>query len=143
MLEAVHTRGTGNEDRDLLKFEGVGKLGEQSDGIDPLIEDVTLRIGALSLKIDGGLFVARVRQDEQNGGSSQELGKHHRAYSFRGILDGLPVTAELGVGANNNFVFRLSAWNANAGDVANPIDVTLSIGGDVGSSSIRTSIGKH
>jgi hypothetical protein len=139
-LEIARAHSITKDGRDLLEFEGFGRLGQNSNGVDPANEDVIFRVGPLSLRIPQGSFVARGRDDEPEERWNREGAEHLKLYSFRGIIEGLPVEAEINIGPMDNFVFRLSARHANVGPVVNPIDVGLSIGGDVGNASIRAEV---
>jgi hypothetical protein len=101
------------------------------------------RVGSLTLKIPGGSFVEQVEHDEaqQRRDGGRKDASH--LYSFRGVVDGMPVRAEIEIGPRGKFAFRLRARDANLGLMVNPIAVGFSIGGDFDESSVRAEFDRH
>jgi len=142
-IQRAHSIG---HDGDRLEFDGEGTLGPSSDGVEPAAEDVTFRVGSLTLKIPGGSFVRQVEHDEHDGAHERRDGgrKHaSRLFSFRGVVDSMPVRAEIEIDHRGEFAFRLRARDANLGLMINPTPVGFSIGGDVGESSVHAEFDRH
>ena len=101
------------------------------------------RVGSLTLKIPGGSFVEQVEHDEadepRDGGRKDAV----QLYSFQGVVDGTPVSAEIEIGDRGKFAFRLRARDANLGLIVNPVQVGFAIGGDFGESSGRAKFDRH
>jgi hypothetical protein len=136
-MEIQRTHRISADGGDRLEFEGEGTLGRSSNGVDPAAEDVMFRVGSLTLRIPGGSFVEDVEHDEAHERRDGDRKDASQLFSFRGVMDGMPVRAEIEIGRTGKFAFRLRARNANVGLVVNPLDVGFSIGGDFGESSVR------
>jgi predicted dienelactone hydrolase len=132
-----------SHDGDRLEFDGEGTLGPSSVGVDPAAEDVVFRVGSLTLKIPGGSFVEGAEHDE--GHERRDAGRKDavQLYSFQGVVDGMPVSAEIEIGHSGKFAFRLRARDANLGLIVNPVQVGFTIGGDFGDSSVRAEFDRH
>jgi predicted dienelactone hydrolase len=136
-VEIQRPHRIGDDGGDRLEFDGEGTLGQGSDGVDPAADDVMFRVGSLTLKIPGGSFVEQVEHDEIDERREDGRKDASQSYSFRGVVDGIPVRAEIAIGDRGKFAFRLRALNANVGLIVNPVQVGFSIGGDFGESSAR------
>ncbi len=133
-IQRAHSIG---HDGDRLEFDGEGTLGPSSDGVEPAAEDVVFRVGSLTLKIPGGSFVEQVEHDETHERRDGGRKDASHVYSFRGVVDGMSVRAEIEIGHRGQYAFRLKTRDANLGLVVNPVQVGFSIGGDFGESSVR------
>jgi hypothetical protein len=101
-------------------------LDGNSDGIDPLAEDVTIGLDGFSLTIDAGSFHRRGR----------------RNYKFNGVIDGVRISADLKAPhsrgkwkkghAHRAWTFKFKGKNADLSSVEKPVDTLLKIGDDIG-----------
>jgi YVTN family beta-propeller protein len=122
-------------------FQGRFGVGADSDGIEPLTEDVTIELDAFSLTIPAGSF--------------RERG--HGNYRFTGLIDGVRVDARLqaprGGGGDDDddededggwrhrlWSFAFKGKYANLSALDNPIDAALHIGNDGGVATVRAKI---
>jgi hypothetical protein len=112
------------EDKDLLRVRGTMDLAEDSDGIDPLSEAVTLSAGIHSVQVPAGSFRWWSKEDaygyagDYNGGRVwillRELSAYEDLWEFRAGFKGID----------------------NSG-MSNPMAVTLSIGDDRGQTEVK------
>jgi hypothetical protein len=125
-----------SHDGDRVEFDGEGTLGPSSDGVEPAADDVVFRVGSLTMTIPRGSFVEQVESEahERRHDGRKDAA---RFYSFRGVVDAMPVRAEIEIGHKGKFAFRVTARGANLGLIVNPVQVGFSIGGDLGESSVR------
>ncbi|MFN7919423.1 MAG: NHL repeat-containing protein [Bryobacteraceae bacterium] len=96
-------------------------LGAASDGIRPLVEDVTVRLGSLEVVIPAGSF----RQDSKG------------RFKFEGIIGGVTVSAMITPLGGRQFEFRTEGSNARLTGGVNPVTVGLVIGDDGGSAEVK------
>ncbi|MFO1325198.1 MAG: hypothetical protein U1F15_14200 [Burkholderiales bacterium] len=101
-------------------------LGQDSDGIDPLTEPVTLRIANFAVTIPAGSF------RKVFGG----------VLAFAGEIDGASVQLLIAPLGNRHFGFQAAASGIDPGASANPVAVKLAIGNDRGSTSVTATIRK-
>ena len=103
--------------------DGFFILGADSNGIDPLTEDVTLEIGSFSVTIPAGSF----EEDDDE-------------FEFEGVIDGveLEVTIEGHRGAT--FSVEASGEGADLAGTVNPVTVVLTIGDDRGEVVVEAEI---
>lgn len=112
-------------------FRGAFGLGDASDGIDPLVEDVTIQLDSFSLTIPAGSF--------------RRKGKHN--YKFNGVIDGVRINAELKAprgekgdddddgrksDRHRTWSFKFKGKGADLSGVENPVDTLVQIGDDSG-----------
>jgi hypothetical protein len=95
-------------------------LGATSNGIYPLLETVTIQINNFTLAIPPGSFT------ESSPGN----------FAFSGVVNGLKVNATLVQTGPNSYTFHGTA-NPNLVKTKNPATVTLMIGNDAGTASVR------
>jgi hypothetical protein len=95
-------------------------LGATSNGIHPLVETVTIQINNFTLAIPPGSFT-------QTAPGS---------FAFSGVVAGLNVKASLVQTGPNSYTFNGTA-NPNLVKTKNPATVTLMIGNDAGTASVR------
>jgi hypothetical protein len=106
---------------DRLALRSTFSLGEESDGIHPLTEDVRIQVGSFSTVIPAGSF-----QSRPNG-----------AFVFEGVIDGVTLKANLTPPRGNGqrsktFGFDLDGRGADLAGTVLPIGVSLTIGDDHG-----------
>jgi hypothetical protein len=99
-----------------FEAEAAFTLGADSDGINPLTEVVTLKVGIFSTTIPAGSFT-RGRAGE---------------YRFEGVIGGVKLVVVTHRLADGVFVFKAVAEGANLTGTVNPVTVELSIGNDGG-----------
>jgi YVTN family beta-propeller protein len=151
---------------DSFELRGHGVLGHASHGLAPHAEDVTLGLGSLSLTVPAGSFVKKPDTDEDRGQTDRDRNnaerhrdrldhddrdadghgdRHDRddritTYSFKGVIAGVSLSAEIEVGPKRSFSFRFEGRNANLSLVVNPVTVALAIGEDVGHVVVKADI---
>jgi YVTN family beta-propeller protein len=144
--------------RDSFEVDARGVLGPASNGISPATEAVTLTLDSFSITIPAGSFV---KDRSRNWDGDEDWRDHDRdgddwgddrdwrngrddhdwrhddddrvaTYSFRGVINGVWVDAQIQVGPGRAFTFHIEGRNANLGLVTNPVAVGLTIGDDSG-----------
>jgi hypothetical protein len=112
--------GPDAEDDTFTLSQATFLLGDSSDGIDPLTEAVTLRLGTVSFTISPGAF------------HSTAAG----AFAFAGVIDG--VTLQVTLTPLTRATFEVVAHGAGATltGIAVPVPVGLTIGDDSGSTTL-------
>ena len=132
---------------DSFEIEGRGVLNAASNGIAPNVENVTVKLGPLSLTIPAGSFVKKADKDDDHGKNDDEHGKMDRddritTYNFKGVIAGVLLSAEIEQGPNHTFRFQFEGHQASFGLVSNPVTVGLAIGDDVGQVVVKADIDK-
>jgi DNA-binding beta-propeller fold protein YncE len=102
-------------------------LGASSNGINPVTENVTLRIGTFSVTIPPGSF------------------KHipERRFAFEGVINGASLEVEIVHLGNKIFIFKAEGKGVDLTDLTNPVTVVLTIGDDTGSTAVRAEFEKR
>ncbi len=103
------------QEDDEFEVEGTFTLGAASDGINPLTEDVTVKIGAYEITIPMGSF------------SLDDDGE----FEFEGIIDGVKVEMEIEL-EDDAFEFEIEVEAEGLPELQEPLEVTLIIGDDEG-----------
>ena len=106
------------DERNEHEFEvkGTFTLGTGSDGIHPDTEDVTLRVGAFSVKIAAG----SLRRDKKG------------RFKYEGVIDGVALEAVIRQRGPSTFEFKVEGKGAGLTRTTNSVEVTLTIGNDGG-----------
>jgi len=99
-------------------------LGQGTNGIDPLKDLVTLNIGNITTKIPAGSF-RKV---------------HKLPYTFVGVIDNILIKALINPLGGNQFLVQVAEYGANLSSIMNPVNVTLTIGDDTGTTSFKAII---
>jgi 6-phosphogluconolactonase (cycloisomerase 2 family) len=94
-------------------------LGKNSNGINPVTENVTLKIGSFSVTIPAGSFTKN-----PNG-----------RFAFQGAINGVSLQVQIVPLGNNSFTFKAEGAGANLTGLTNPVTVVLTIGNDSGSTT--------
>jgi 6-phosphogluconolactonase len=94
-------------------------LGKNSNGINPVTENVTLKIGSFSVAIPAGSFIKI-----PNG-----------RFAFQGGINGVSLQVQVVPLGNNIFTFKAEGAGANLTGLTNPVTVVLTIGNDSGSTT--------
>jgi len=103
-----------------FEVKGNFTLGEGSNGINPLTEDVKLQVGTFSTTIPAGSF----HQD------------HRGRFKFEGVINGVSLEVQIVPLGGNDFQFKAEAQGADMMDIVNPVSVELTIGDDGGSATV-------
>jgi hypothetical protein len=110
-----------NRKRGTFEVKAVFALGEGSDGIDPMAEDVTLTIGAAEMRIPAGSFGATKKSD----------------LKFGGVVDGVAIEARLRLLDDGFYEFKAEGAGLDVGSVEAPVVVGLRVGNDFGSATVK------
>lgn len=96
-------------------------LGANSNGINPITENVTLQIGTFSVTIPAGSF-----RQNPNG-----------RFAFQGLINGVSLQAQIVPLGNNIFTFKAEGTGLNFTGLSNPVTVVLTVGIDSGSTAVN------
>ena len=121
--EAELELGPGADD-DEFEVEGGFTLGASSDGIDPVTEEVKLRVGTLSLTIPVGSF-------EQNA---------RGRYKFKGAVGAVRLDVKIKPKKDGTFKFQVKGTGADLTGSENPVEVGLAVGDDAGTTTVTAEI---
>ena len=110
-----------------FEVEGTFTLGAASNGIDPLTEDVTVTIGAYEITIPEGSF------------SLDDDGE----FEFEGTIGGVKVEMEIELEDDGTFEFEIEVEGADLPELAEPLEVTLVIGDDKGTTTANAEHEDH
>lgn len=114
--------GPGRRD-DEFEVEGGFALGPLSGGIDPLAEEVTLKVGTFTTMIPAGSF------EFTNSGPLGE-------FEFEGVIDGVTLEVEIRPLSDGSFEFEASGEDAELSGTENPVTLGLLIGDDYGITAV-------
>jgi hypothetical protein len=105
---------------DAFAVEAIFRLGPGSNGIDPLAEDVTIKVGAVSWTIVAGSF------------------RHHGigGFIFNGQIGSARLAALIKPLRDGRFGFVASAKGAALGEIENPVAIGIVIGDDAGTTEV-------
>ena len=95
-------------------------LGMNSNGINPVTENVTLRLGTFSVTIPAGSF-----RQNPNG-----------RFAFQGSINGVSLQVQIVPLGNNMFTFKAEGARADLSGLTNPDTVGLTISVNTGSTSV-------
>jgi hypothetical protein len=101
---------------DEFEIKSTFTLGSSSNGINPLAEKVTLRIGSFGTVIPDGSFI----QDKKG------------RYKFEGVIDGVRLEIVITSLRGNQFEFKAEGKGADLTGTVNPVTVQITIGDDAG-----------
>jgi len=104
---------------DEFEVKGEIVLGEDSDGIDPVNEEVLVIVGTASVIIPAGSF-------EENAGK----------YEFDGVVSDAEVAMEIEWLFANAFTFKVEVEGVDLTGTTNPMDIDLTIGDDTGRAGV-------
>jgi hypothetical protein len=105
----------------LFNLSGSFTLGATSNGINPLLETVTVSINTFTVAIPPGSFTSS--------------GPGH--FSFSGVIGGVHITMSIVQTGANTFTFNVSGNPNLSRTRPDPATVTLTIGNDTGTTSVR------
>lgn len=109
----------GDAEKDWVRLHGSFELSDDTDGIDPVTEDVAVRVGEYALTIPAGSFVIH-----PHGSSYRNV--------FRGTVDGAKVVARISEDLLDTYQFDMSIRNIDLAGTANPVTIGLAVGNDSG-----------
>ena len=109
---------------DAFQLQSSFTLETASNGINPAAEPVTLQIGAFATTIPPGSFT----------------GKGFGPFYFAGVINRVPLHAVIAHTGAKRCAFDAPAQNANLTGTVNPVPVTLTIGDDSGTTSVKADI---
>lgn len=100
-------------------------IGKGSDGISPVTEEVTLKIGTFTTTIPAGSF----KKDNKD---------HQESFTFKGVISGVNIDAIIKSQSKNPlYTFDIDAQDTGLKRIQNPVTVELDIGNDSGITSIN------
>jgi len=105
---------------DRFKFRGELTLDALSNGIDPLNEKVMVTVGTSAITIPAGSFTE----------------EGYEKFRFKGIINDAVVKMEIKQKAGDTFKFKVEAKWVDLTGTANPVDIGVAIGDDVGTATI-------
>ena len=110
-----------NEDVQVFELQSNFTLGSASHGIHPEADSVKLEIGTFTATIPAGSFD----------------GKGFSPLEFRGAIDGVNLDVEIVPTGAKRYDLKATARDANLIGTTNPVQVTLIIGDDSGTVSVK------
>jgi hypothetical protein len=102
-------------------------LGKNSNGINPVTENVTLQIGTFSVTIPAGSF-----KQKPNG-----------RFDFKGVINEMKLKVQIVPLGNNIFTFDADGKDVDLTGLTNPVTVVLTIGIDSGSTTVTAEFEKR
>ena len=105
---------------DRFKVRGEGTLAAISNGIDPLNERVIVTVGTSVITIPAGSFTE----------------KGYGKFRFKGTINDAVVRMEIKQKADDKIKFKVEAKWVDLTGTANPIDIGLAIGDDLGKATV-------
>ena len=110
-----------------------------SNGIKPLTEPVTLQIGTFSITMPPGSFKKHEHEDDED-----ELKHEHQHedgfFTFHGVIDGVRLKALINRTGTLRYAFQAKAKGTDLTATKNPVQVTLTVGDDSGTASVKADI---
>jgi YVTN family beta-propeller protein len=117
-----------NPREDRFELRSRFTLSSTAPGIHPVVEPVTLQIGTFSITIPPGSFK---KHEGENEGES---------FTFHGVIDGVRLEALIRQTGTLRYAFNAKARDANLAGTKNPVQVSLTIGGNSGMTSVTADI---
>jgi len=118
-----------NEARNAFRLEGKFRLAEDSNGIDPLTQDVALQVGTFSTVIPPGSFRFKREPDADAEGNEEE----RERYIFEGTISGVALEFQIDSVRDDKFNFKVRARDASLTGTVDPVTVRLVVGMSGGS----------
>jgi hypothetical protein len=116
--------------KDSFELESHFTLSSTAPGIHPHREPVTLQIGTFTITIPPGSFK---KHDGEGAGDDV-------FFTFRGVIDGVRIEALIKRTGTLRYAFFAKARHADLTGTKNPVLVSLTIGGDCGTTSVKADI---
>jgi hypothetical protein len=101
-----------------IRMHSIFRLAANSDGINPLLDPVTLQLGGFSTVIPAGSFI-----------------KSEGGYRFEGLIDGVELRLRLQSSRGSSFTLLSEARGLDPRALEFPVSVNLTIRNDTGSTS--------
>jgi hypothetical protein len=95
-------------------------LGANTNGINPLAENMTLQIGTFSVRIPPGSF-----KQIPDG-----------RFAFEGVINGVSLEVQIVPLGNNIFIFKAEGTGVDLTGLTNPVTVVLTVGIDSGGTAV-------
>ena len=121
--------------KDSFELESSFTLSSTAPGINPVTEPVTLEVGTFTTTIPPGSF----RKHEHEGDEDEGKGEDG-SFTFHGVIDGVRLKAVIKPTDTLRYAFQAKAKGADLTGTKNPVQVTLTIGGDTGTTSVTAHI---
>jgi hypothetical protein len=112
--------------QDSFRLQSDFTLGKSSNGIHPTTEAVTLQLGTFTTTIPAGSFE----------------GKKFGPFEFHGTIDGVNLHVVIRPTGAKRYAFEAEARHASLTGIKKPVPVTLTIGDDSGTTSVKADIDK-
>jgi len=96
-------------------------LGATSDGINPVMENVTLQIGPYFVTVPPGSFTKNKKG----------------AYVFEGTINGVWLEVRINPKRGNKYTFQAEGSGAALNGIANPVTINLTIGNETGTTQVN------
>src|SRR5262249_13377910 len=103
-----------------FQVNGRFSLGTGSDGINPLVEVVTLQVGTYSVAIPSGSFTKTPKG----------------AYIYQGTMSGVALQVQISPLNADTYTFKAEGSGANLTGTSNPLTVGLTIWDDAGTTTV-------
>jgi probable HAF family extracellular repeat protein len=113
---------------DRFELQAHFTLSSNAPGINPVTDPVTLQIGTFTTTIPPGSF--KKHEGENEGG----------VFTFHGVIDGVRLEALIKRTGTLRYAFFAEAKGADLTGTKNPVQVSLTIGGDSGTTSVNAAI---
>jgi 6-phosphogluconolactonase len=125
-----------------FEIEGRFTLGPDSNGINPLTEDVTLQVGSFSTTIPAGSLQVKHRRDDREEELSEDSAgnERRRTFQYEGHLNGVDLGVTITHVRRNRFRFTAGGKGHILAGITNPVTVGLTIGDDEGSTTVDADI---
>ena len=95
-------------------------LGANSNGINPVTENVTLQISTFSVMVPAGSFKLRL----------------DGTFAFKGVINGVSLDVQIVPLGNNIFTFNAVGTGVDLTGLTNPVSVVLTIGINAGTTTV-------
>ena len=109
---------------DSFNLNGNFVLGSASNGINPLTESVTLKVGNFTTTIPPGSF----------------KGTGFGPFHFNGVINGVRLVVGIEPTGATRYAFHTNAHSADLAGTVNPVTVTLIVGNDSGTTPVKAKI---
>ncbi|MGB6176076.1 MAG: hypothetical protein WBF43_07015 [Methylocella sp.] len=114
--------------QDRFELQSSFTLSSTAPAIHPAVEPVTLQIGAFTVTIPPGSF-------KKHGDGDEGV-----VFSFHGVIGGARLKAQIKPTGTLRFAFDAEAKGADLTGTTNPVQVSLTVGGDSGTTSVTADI---